>query len=86
MSLVAKMSCEFCLVASFKAKLGRCRTCMLQCATVGHIGWGAWWYCGADSSVNSLTALLFALAGSGLLLLHILVWLGRKGSWFANGE
>ncbi|MNE41008.1 hypothetical protein D3C77_317930 [compost metagenome] len=42
------------------------------------MGWLVWWWCGADTSVNALTGLLFALGGSGLLLLHLSVFLWRK--------
>ncbi len=72
------MSCDACLSDAIKAKLGRCRTCAIQCALVGGSGTLAWYWFGADTSVNALTGALFALAGWGILLLHLLVFLWRR--------
>lgn len=72
------MSCDDCLATSIRAKLGRCPVCAVQTLLIGVIGWLAWWWLGADASVNALTALLFALAGSGLFGLHLLVFLWRR--------
>ncbi|BEE19314.1 DUF3624 domain-containing protein [Aeromonas enteropelogenes] len=74
------MSCDNCLATAIKAKLGRCPVCAAQTFAIGLAGWLAWWWFGADSSVNALTSLLFALAGSGLFALHLLVFLWRKGT------
>lgn len=74
------MSCDDCLATAIRAKLGRCRACALQTLVIGLAGWLAWWWFGADASVNALTGLLFALGGSGLLLLHLLAFLWRRGS------
>lgn len=72
------MSCDDCLATSIRAKLGRCPVCAVQTLLIGVIGWLAWWWLGADASVNALTALLFALAGSGLFGLHLLAFLWRR--------
>ncbi|TNI75044.1 MULTISPECIES: DUF3624 family protein [Aeromonas] len=72
------MSCDNCLATAIKAKLGRCPACAIQTLVIGAVGWLVWWWCGADTSVNALTGLLFALGGSGLLLLHLSVFLWRK--------
>ncbi|MFM4805279.1 DUF3624 family protein [Aeromonas bivalvium] len=74
------MSCDACLASAIRAKLGRCPLCACQCLLIALGGWGLWWWCGADSSVNALTALLFGLAGSGLLTLHLLVFVWRKST------
>ncbi|EOD56614.1 DUF3624 domain-containing protein [Aeromonas molluscorum] len=72
------MSCEICLATAIRAKLGRCPVCAIQTLVIGLTGWTAWWWLGADSSVNALTALLFGLAGSALFALHLLVFVWRK--------
>ncbi|WP_309266066.1 DUF3624 domain-containing protein [Aeromonas salmonicida] len=72
------MSCEDCLATAIKAKLGRCPVCAIQTFVIGLIGWLVWWWFGADTSVNALTGLLFALGGSGLFLLHLVVFVWRK--------
>ncbi|MFM1663659.1 DUF3624 domain-containing protein [Aeromonas salmonicida] len=72
------MSCEDCLATAIKAKLGRCPVCAIQTFVIGLIGWLVWWWFGADTSVNALTGLLFALGGSGLFLLHLVVLVWRK--------
>ncbi|HDX8381200.1 TPA: DUF3624 domain-containing protein [Aeromonas salmonicida] len=74
------MSCEDCLATAIKAKLGRCPVCAIQTFVIGLIGWLVWWF-GADTSVNALTGLLFALGGSGLFLLHLAVFIWRKVTW-----
>lgn len=71
------MSCEDCLATAIKAKLGRCPVCAIQTFVIGLIGWLVWWWFGADTSVNALTGLLFALGGSGLFLLHLVVFVWR---------
>ena len=43
------------------AKLRRCPVCAAQTFLIGVVGWLVWWWCGADTSVNALTGLLFAL-------------------------
>lgn len=72
------MSCEHCLGDALRAKLGRCRTCAIQTLLVGVAGLLVWWWCGADTSVNALTGALFALAGGGLFLLRLLVFVWRR--------
>ncbi|MGY3902499.1 DUF3624 domain-containing protein [Aeromonas lusitana] len=72
------MSCDDCLATAIRAKLGRCPVCAAQTLLIGVMGWLAWWWLGADASINALTALLFALAGSGLFGLHLLVFLWRR--------
>ncbi|MBL0650046.1 DUF3624 domain-containing protein [Aeromonas caviae] len=72
------MSCEDCLATAIRAKLGRCPVCAAQTFLIGVVGWLVWWWCGADTSVNALTGLLFALGGSGLFLLHLVVFAWRK--------
>ncbi|PJG60736.1 DUF3624 domain-containing protein [Aeromonas cavernicola] len=72
------MSCDNCLATAIKAKLGRCPVCAAQTLLIGVIGWLVWWIAGADTSVNALTGLLFAAAGSGLFMLHLLVFLWRR--------
>ena len=72
------MSCDDCLATAIKAKLGRCPVCAGQTLIIGLIGWLTWWGFGADTSVNALTGLLFALGGGGLLLLHLAVFIWRK--------
>ncbi|MGL6434100.1 DUF3624 domain-containing protein [Aeromonas caviae] len=72
------MSCEDCLATAIRAKLGRCPVCAAQTFLIGVVGWLVWWWCGADTSVNALTDLLFALGGSGLFLLHLAVFAWRK--------
>ena len=72
------MSCEDCLATAIRAKLGRCPVCAAQTFLIGVVGWLVWWWCGADTSVNALTGLLFALVGSGLFLLHLAVFAWRK--------
>ena len=61
------MSCEDCLATAIRAKLGRCPVCAAQTFLIGVVGWLVWWWCGADTSVNALTGLLFALGGLGSL-------------------
>ena len=80
------MSCDNCLATAIRAKLGRCPVCAAQTFAIGLAGWLAWWWFGADSSVNALTCLLFALAGSGLFALHLLVFLWRKGTGRELGD
>ena len=72
------MSCDNCLATAIKAKLGRCPFCAIQRFVIGLIGWLVGWWFGADTSVNALTGLLFALGGSGLFLLHLAVFIWRK--------
>ncbi|MGY3942017.1 DUF3624 family protein [Aeromonas tecta] len=72
------MSCDDCLATALGAKLGRCPVCAVQTFAIGGVGWLAWWWLGADASINALTALLFALAGSGLFGLHLLLFLWRR--------
>ncbi|MEN9583483.1 MAG: hypothetical protein RLZZ616_489 [Pseudomonadota bacterium] len=72
------MSCDDCLATAIKAKLGRCPVCAGQTLIIGLIGWLVWWWFGADTSVNALTGLLFALGGGGLLLLHLLAFLWHQ--------
>ncbi|MFQ2615947.1 DUF3624 domain-containing protein [Aeromonas caviae] len=72
------MSCEDCLATAIRAKLGRCPVCAAQTFLIGVVGWLVWWWWGADTSVNALTGLLFALGGSGLFLLHLGVFAWRK--------
>lgn len=72
------MSCEDCLATAIRAKLGRCPVCAAQTFLIGVVGWLVWWWCGADTSVNALTGLLFALGGSGFFLLHLAVFAWRK--------
>jgi hypothetical protein len=71
------MSCDDCLATALGAKLGRCPVCAAQTFVIGGVGWLAWWWLGADASINALTALLFAVAGSGLFGLHLLIFLWR---------
>ncbi|MGN5049300.1 DUF3624 family protein [Aeromonas veronii] len=74
------MSCDNCLATAIRAKLGRCLVCAIQTFFIGLGGWLVWWWFGADTSVNALTGLLFALGGSGLLLLHLVVFVWRKAT------
>lgn len=72
------MSCDACLGEAIRAKLGRCRACAFQTLLIGVAGALGWWWCGADSSVEALSAALFAIAGLGLFGLHLLVFVWRK--------
>ncbi|MGS3175589.1 DUF3624 domain-containing protein [Aeromonas sanarellii] len=72
------MSCEDCLATAIRARLGRCPVCAVQTLLTGVVGWLVWWWCGANTSVNALTGLLFALGGSGLFLLHLAAFTWRK--------
>ncbi|MGY3887453.1 DUF3624 domain-containing protein [Aeromonas aquatica] len=72
------MSCDDCLATAIRAKLGRCPACAGQSLLIGALGWLAWWCAGADVSVNALTGLLFALGGSGLFGLHLLIFIQRR--------
>jgi len=65
------MSCDNCLATAIRAKLGRCPVCAIQTFVIGLSGWLVWWWCGADTS---------ALGGSGLLLLHLLVFVWRRAT------
>ena len=76
------MGCDSCLATAIRVKLGRCLQCAAQAFVIGLAGWLAWWCYGADTSVYALTGLLFALGGSGLLLLHLVAFFWRQ--WLAN--
>ena len=72
------MACDRCLAQAIQAKLGRCRQCAVQAFVIALSGWLAWWGYGADTSVHALTGLLFAVSGSGLFLLHMMVMCWRR--------
>ena len=44
----------------------RCPVCAVQTLLTGVVGWLVWWWCGANTSVNALTGLLFALGARSL--------------------
>lgn len=75
------MSCEDCLATAIRAKLGRCAVCAAQTFLIGVVGWLVWWWCGADTSVNALTGLLFAL---GARVSSCCIWRCSHGESWAN--
>ncbi|MDD1782112.1 DUF3624 domain-containing protein [Enterovibrio sp. ZSDZ35] len=76
------MSCRFCKDASLslRAKLGRCKRCMVQLAVMNVILWPLWFVGFSDTpkSIESIS-LLFAAGASALLLsLHLVLMPFRK--------
>ena len=67
------MSCSLCRDNLFKAKLGRCRSCMMLNFILLLSSAIGWFICYQSSPTQVATiALLFALMASGLLMiLHI---------------
>ncbi|KXF82778.1 DUF3624 domain-containing protein [Enterovibrio coralii] len=76
------MSCRFCKDASLtlRAKLGRCKRCMVQLAVMNVILWPIWLLGFSDTptSVESITLLFAAGASAVLLSLHLIVMPFRK--------
>lgn len=71
------MSCRFCKDASLtiRAKLGRCKRCMIQLAVMNLVLWPIWFIGFRDTptSIESI-ALLFGAGASALLLtLHLIL-------------
>jgi hypothetical protein len=73
------MACNQCSDSIFKQKIGRCKRCMLQLTILSLLTWPIWWYYFAATPkvVESIALLFFAISFSGLLILHLLVWLYR---------
>ncbi|RJG42374.1 DUF3624 family protein [Motilimonas pumila] len=67
------MSCQQC-GEWFLKKIGRCRSCMWQSVIIAFIGWFSWLWLDCQLTVEGITALFFAAAGSMLWLLHITFW------------
>ena len=55
--------------------------CAAQTFLIGVVGWLVWWWCGADTSVNALTGLLFAL---GARVSSCCIWRCSHGESWAN--
>ncbi|MGI2171814.1 DUF3624 domain-containing protein [Shewanella sp. MF05960] len=74
------MACNQCTDSIFKQKIGRCKRCMLQLTVLSLLTWPMWWYYFIDTpkTVESIALLFFAISFSGLLVLHLLVWLYRR--------
>ncbi|GGP72995.1 DUF3624 domain-containing protein [Shewanella ulleungensis] len=74
------MACNQCSDSIFKQKIGRCKRCMLQLTILSLLTWPIWWYYFAATPkvVESIALLFFAISFSGLLILHLLVWLYRR--------
>lgn len=74
------MACNQCSDSIFKQKIGRCKRCMLQLTILSLLTWPIWWYYFAATPkvVESIALLFFAISFSGLLVLHLLVWLYRR--------
>jgi hypothetical protein len=53
---------------------------MLQLTILSLLTWPIWWYYFAATPkvVESIALLFFAISFSGLLILHLLVWLYRR--------
>ncbi|WP_354623009.1 DUF3624 domain-containing protein [Psychromonas sp. MME2] len=71
------MSCSGCNNHFFKEKLGRCRSCMLLNFVLLLSSAIGWYFCYQSSPSQVTTiALLFALIGSGVLMvLHLSAYL-----------
>lgn len=81
------MGCDDCLATALRARLGRCPLCAIQTLVIGLVGWLVWWWCGADTSVNALTGLLFALGAAACCccIWRCLSGEKRRGaSWMMN--
>ncbi|WP_371870492.1 DUF3624 domain-containing protein [Neiella marina] len=74
------LACDDCISTVFKRKLGRCKICALQLSLLSLICWPLWYWLYADSpkSVESIALLFFSGAFTGLLLLHLVVWVVRR--------
>lgn len=74
------MACDDCISTVLKQKLGRCKRCMLQLLVLSLICWPLWFWLYSDSPrvVESIALLMFSAAFSGLLLLHLLLWIYYK--------
>lgn len=82
---MAVMSCESCKAFDwFWEKIGRCRDCMAKLTFFSLLAWPAWFYfnAGDPQGIEALIALVFAAFCSGLLGLHLLVWLLTGGKGF----
>lgn len=77
------MSCQQCS-EWFLKKIGRCRTCMWQSFIIGSIGWLGWFFYQWQLSVEGVTALFFAVAGTSLWVLHIIFWFYWR--WLEKGR
>ncbi|WP_081796394.1 DUF3624 domain-containing protein [Enterovibrio calviensis] len=77
------MSCRFCQDASLslRAKLGRCKRCMIQLAVMNLVLWPIWliWFSDTPKSIESITLLFAAGASAILLSLHLILMPFRKG-------
>ncbi|MGL4735458.1 MAG: DUF3624 family protein [Enterovibrio sp.] len=76
------MSCQPCdlVKSSVKEKLGRCKRCLWQLASLQLILW-LMWFAKFDEAPRSIEAIIiyFALAASALLLLlHMLAFIWRR--------
>ncbi|WP_281545073.1 DUF3624 domain-containing protein [Grimontia sp. SpTr1] len=71
------MSCRFCKDASLtiRAKLGRCKRCMIQLAVMNLVLWPIWFIGFSDTptSIESITLLFGAGASAILLTLHLIL-------------
>lgn len=71
------MSCRFCKDASLsiRAKLGRCKRCMIQLAVMNLVLWPIWFIGFSDTpkSIESITLLFGAGASAILLSLHLIL-------------
>ncbi|MGF1768716.1 DUF3624 domain-containing protein [Enterovibrio makurazakiensis] len=78
------MSCRFCQDASLsiRAKLGRCKRCMIQLAVMNLLLWPIWllWFSDTPKSIESITLLFAAGACALLLSLHLILMPFRKGA------
>ncbi|MBV7298788.1 DUF3624 domain-containing protein [Enterovibrio paralichthyis] len=76
------MSCRFCKDAShsIRAKLGRCKRCMIQLAIMNLILWPCWFFGFSDTptSVESISLLFAAGASAILLAAHLILMPFRK--------
>ncbi|MGX9462044.1 DUF3624 domain-containing protein [Shewanella sp. A14] len=73
------MPCNQCFESVFRQKIGRCKRCMWQLTLLSMMTWPLWCYLYLDSPtvVESIALLFFAIAFSGLLAIHIIVWAYR---------
>ncbi|WP_394212492.1 DUF3624 domain-containing protein [Enterovibrio calviensis] len=77
------MSCRFCQDASLsiRAKLGRCKRCMIQLAVMNSLLWPIWfvWFSNTPKSIESITLLFAGGASAILLALHLILMPFRRG-------
>ncbi|QIR16180.1 DUF3624 domain-containing protein [Shewanella aestuarii] len=71
------MRCTQCEESIFRQKLGRCYRCMAQLALLSVVGWPLWFHLFVDNAtdVKSIALLFFCCAFSGLLAVHLFMWL-----------